>query len=212
MEEGPGEGAILRDRGSKLGSRSAMASSTEGPGGAGESPSKGHGDSIPPPASESSDLGWLGDIQNNFTGAIDAFSLPHFTVEDLSNITAGYLNEAVEALTTTVDGGAAFIASSIKDVRIHASDWGQNLRESLDPVAKEACRLTSLAGEHQRKAVSAARAHYFLAYDRHPEAVSFASFAALVLAFPATRRFVFRSELCTPTHPPPDPPRERPTS
>jgi len=189
-----------------------MASSTEGPGGAGESPSKGHGDSIPPPASESSDLGWLGDIQNNFTGAIDAFSLPHFTVEDLSNITAGYLNEAVEALTTTVDGGAAFMASSIKDVRIHASEWGQNLRESLDPVAKEACRLTSLAGEHQRKAVSAARAHYFLAYDRHPEAVSFASFAALVLAFPATRRFVFRSEFCTPTHPPPDPPRERPTS
>jgi len=188
-----------------------MASSTEGTGGAGEDPSKVHGASIPP-ASESIDLGWLGDIQNKATGAIDAFSLPHLSVEDLKNITAGYLNEAAEALTTTVDGGAAFMASSIRDVRIHASDWGQNLRESLDPVAKEACRLTSLAGEHQRKAVSAARAHYFLAYDRHPEAVSFASFAALVLAFPATRRFVFRSELCTPTHPPPDPRRERPTS
>ena len=94
-----------------------------------------------------------------------------------------------------MDLGASWAASAIKDLGAQAAVQREEAEELVfRPLAAEARRMAVLAEEYQAKAMAAARAHYAIAYEKQPLLTTVASVSALVLAFPATRRFVFRSE------------------
>ncbi|QDZ24223.1 hypothetical protein HOP50_12g67600 [Chloropicon primus] len=155
-----------------------------------------------PPSQAPGGGDWYGDLQAVTSDTLESvtsfFSLPDGLTgegirrEDGENLIKGYVNQAVEAVTTTVDEGAKWASSVFKDVRTQAT---AQKTAYVDPALRQACHMVSVARELEVQAIGRIRKHYCWAYEQQPELVAFTSFAALVLAFPGTRRMVVRGTL-----------------